>query len=92
MPKICVPARDWPIDLHQPLSVILNLHCCLAHAKAFDVNEFLDMPTPAAGKTNKIIFEMMAAGKQPPDFDRAFVSAVALNSKEVLALMAHMKG
>jgi hypothetical protein len=82
LPKICVPALGHALESHQPLGAILNLPACLEHAKAFDVQEFLNLPAPKGGSTNRILFEILARGKCPPDFDRAYVQPVPLDSEE----------
>lgn len=70
--RICVPAQSWPIDMHQPLQVMLGLRLCHTHACALDVDEML----AGAESSLRKVFEIMTRGRCPPDFDRAFVEAV----------------
>lgn len=81
-PKIMVPATGHAIDTHQPLSAMFTLKCCLEHCKQFDVQGFLNQPSPKGHHTNKIIFEMLARGRTAPDFERAFVQPVPMDSDE----------
>lgn len=77
-PKICVPATGWPIDLHQPLSAILMLKVCRQHvAEAFHPTENFKPGSPL-----RTVFEVLARGKVPPDFARAFVTPIRLDSDE----------
>lgn len=83
--KISVPARGWPIEWHEPLSAILGLKLCHWHVKQFDL-------APVVGKAAvpptslRPIFEAMArirgAGAPAPDFKRAYVTGVRLDSDE----------
>ncbi len=76
-PKICVPARGFAIDCHQPMTAILGLALCDEHVKA---------TTPAvilSDKLRELFMEITRSqGKARPDFDRAWVSPVSLNSNE----------
>jgi len=83
LPKICVPALGHALESHQPLGAILNLPACREHAKAFDIEELLNLPVTKF----RIVFELLARGKCPPDFDRAYVQPVPLDSEEVLMVV-----
>jgi len=80
-PKLCVPARDWAIDLHRPLALVMGLRLCRDHVNAMDPQEIL-------GPDLRRIIEGLAKGKQPPDFDRAFITAIRTTSAEFLRLSA----
>lgn len=80
VPVIRVPAKGWPIDLHQPLKMIMGLHICDAHKAQFDVKEMLNDDL-------RNIFKIAANGKCEPDFDRAFVEWCKIGSAEYNALI-----
>lgn len=81
-PKVCVPATGHDIATHEPVSCIISLPLCREHAAVFAVNEWLETPTPQAGKTMRDVFALAVAGRVPPDFDRAFCKPVQIKSKE----------
>jgi hypothetical protein len=85
VPKICIPAIGWPIELHQPLSAVMTVPLCLAHARDFRVRETLEL---RGERTLRRIFELMAQSlkKLAPDFDRAFVVPVSMSSAEFVEL------
>lgn len=87
-PKVCVPATGFPIEGHQPLDCVVSLPCCIAHARKFDVNVFLNTPHPSNPALNfKSVFQVMAAGRTPPDFARAWVEPIPLTSELAQNLM-----
>jgi hypothetical protein len=77
-PKICVPAQGWPIDCHQPLAMIVGLRLCREHVDALKAEEFFnDVVTDIRGA-----LEALARTHIRPDFARAFITAVRINSDE----------
>ena len=79
--RVCVPAKDWPIDMHQPARMILPLKCCLEHIRGFNSQEFFD-----ENPKLKEVFRIMLEGKQSPDFERAFVEPIGLDDPELAIL------
>ncbi len=79
VPRINVPAQGWSVEMHQPLSVIMSLKLCEKHIDGLKAADFLRV---GEEKGMARIFEIAAAGKQPPDFDRAWISKVRLTSDE----------
>jgi hypothetical protein len=79
-----VPAKGFPISLHQPIRMVLGLRLCRHHARETTAEHLL---TPEL----KGAIEALARGKAPPDFDRAFVSPISLDSDEYqhFAAMRH---
>lgn len=86
-PKICVPAMGWSIAMHQPLAAIMGLKLCEKHCRKFPAkDQFYNEETRETWRT---IFEIMAratGSSIPPDFERAFVTVVRLDSEEFLIL------
>lgn len=78
-PKWCVPATGWPIDCHTPLSALGSFPCCDICIEELNAKAMF-----AENPHFKDIFEMMARGVKglPPDFDRAFMTKVRLDSDE----------
>lgn len=76
-PKLCVPAQGVPIDIHQPMTMIIGLPVCAAHFAELKTELFLTQITRRS-------FETMArAGKRiAPDFARAFLERIPLNGSE----------
>lgn len=76
VPKLNIPARGWAIDSHRPVTVIMNLEVCMAH---FDAERMLaDLLTPDL----KALIREQLVGRVPPDFDRAWISKVPVDSDE----------
>lgn len=75
IPRINVPAQHWPIDMHTPAQVLINLPVCARHFDEVKIKDFL---------TDKMreIFEMALRDRMPPDFDRAFLSKIKIGSKD----------
>lgn len=76
-PKLCVPATGVPIDTHNPLKIIMSIPVCDDHIGEMRAPDFLSHDPRLKG-----IFEMMARGRAAPDFERAFIQRVSLNSSE----------
>lgn len=74
-PTLNIPAKGFPISLHQPIRMVIGLRLCRHCARQATAPDFL---------TDKIkaVVEAMARGKAPPDFDRAFVSPISLDGDE----------
>lgn len=88
-PKLCVPATGRPIDTHQPLAIIFGLQCCRKHVDEMKAETFLSEPQV------KMMFEMAARASCAqsgvdyiaPDFDRAFIEKIRIDSMEFLNFM-----
>lgn len=86
-PRLNVPAQGWPIDMHRPMTAIVGMPLCEEHFK--DVAN-LEGLKAALGNEIKggddlmglIQATLLAAGKLPPDFDRAWVTRLSINSEE----------
>lgn len=85
VPKVCVPATGYPIAGHTPLSCIIGLPLCGACIDTLGVGDLLG-PTPQGGEFREAF--AIAAGRVPPDFSRAFMARVSLNSPEYAAFQA----
>ena len=75
-PKICVPGFSYPLKGHQPYQALLGLTLCMTHCKEIDVQQFLK------DERLKDAIRVSARGGAPPDFTRAFLTIIALNSPE----------
>lgn len=85
--KICVPAQGWPIDQHKPLEMILGVGVCETHWPPLDLQPSLsaDFQSEDPGAPSlRRVFEFMAAGRCAPDFDRAWLAKVSVNSREFM--------
>lgn len=88
-PCICVPAQGWPMDAHAHLEAIMLLPLCESCIKEFKVDNFLGPEATVKGKNvMREIFKTLTTGKMPPDFDRAYIKRVSINSKEYLDMKA----
>jgi hypothetical protein len=78
---INVPAQGVAIDQHQPLRMVLGIALCFHHYDGLTVQEFV---------TDQLmeIFEVacQTSKRAPPDFHRAYLSKVALDSPEFLSV------
>lgn len=90
-PKLMVPATGWPIDSHVPLAAICDLPLCDIHIAEITAKDMLAGDLAGTAKTKvsplKEIFRIGAksVGGVPPDFDRAFIRKVRLDSDEYRA-------
>lgn len=75
IPMLCVPATSWPIDMHTPLKMCVMCPCCYEHCLAFP-------PTQLQTEAVRDVFRAIAAGRQPPDFDRGYVQPLRMDSVE----------
>lgn len=87
-PKICVPAMGWALETHQPLSVIMGLKFCVEHAQRFDVRGTLAIDEP---KSMRRVFEILAGDRCRPDYDRAWVDPIPIESEAFRALEGSRK-
>lgn len=72
-----VPAKGWPIDIHRPVEVFCGLTLCRDHAARVQRHEFMGDHLKAQVKA-----AVEARGPGPdPDFARAWISAIPINSK-----------
>jgi len=74
-PKICVPAVNGPLDESKTIGIILGLTVCRQHFDELKIADFLTAQIKGA-------IEIVARGKAPPDFERAFFKRVLLISAE----------
>lgn len=86
-PKLCVPAQGIPIDLHKPLSALASLPLCDIHIAEIKAQDMLGGKfdgTALGNEPMKEIFRttVRAIGGVAPDFDRAFIQKVRLDSDE----------
>lgn len=76
---INVPAKGWPISLHQPVRMVIGVHLCRQCAATVKAAEFLTADT----KIKTVIEDMCRTAKQAePDFARAFVTPISLDGDE----------
>jgi len=77
VPLLLVPARGWPLALHRPSRMIFNLPLCRDHFKAMNVADLVNDDNKQAA------IEAFTAGKiAHPDFDRARLESLAIDSAE----------
>ena len=81
VPEINIPAQGWPIDAHSPMSCILDIKVCEDHYAKIDINELLFKGGPF-NEGLAPMFKAGAAGRQPPDFERAWLSKVPIVSEK----------
>lgn len=82
IPKICVPAKGWAIDTHEPLSCLMGIEVCESCFKDMTPDMFFGPEVSKEPNNMRRVFEIGAAGKCPPDFERAFIERVLISSKE----------
>lgn len=75
VPKLLVPAQGHAIDTHQPIACLIDLRMCAEHFNTFSL-------TDALNHDLRDTIRIIARGRAPPDFARAIVSRVDLNSEE----------
>ena len=83
-PRIRVPMLGTRIEVVEPLKVVIGLELCRQHAVDCDLAKFLsdDM---------KRLFQMAATDKGLPDFKRAYMDAVKLDTDEYRELKKAVK-
>ncbi len=83
-PLLNVPAVGYAIDVHQPLKMTIGLKLCAACIEQFTIEDILNADTRA------LISRSLAADRRvPPDFGRAFLTKLRLDSKEFLQFEQH---
>jgi hypothetical protein len=87
MPKMNVPATGWAIDQHRPISFVIGLSLCDAHFAECKIGDFLHDGL-RGGPSTKDIVRIMARGRCPPDFDRAFLSKCRIDSDEAKVMLS----
>lgn len=77
--KLMVPAAGCPIPEHDPIEIVFGLGLCEACAIEIRMD-----PSQIISKTLRGIVRQQAraTGKADPDFSRAFVSLISLDSDE----------
>lgn len=80
-PKLMVPATGYALEAHQPMGLSMGAVICDAHFATLDAHEMLE-------KNPRLveIFEHLAKDKAPPDFKRAYLQRLAVDSEEFLVL------
>lgn len=74
--KINIPLEGMPVMYSKPFGVLTNIGVCPYHTQALEVEEFLNE------NFIKIVELANKGQKLKPDFSRAFISMVKLNSEE----------
>lgn len=74
-PCINVPATGWSVEMHTPIKSLMDLPICKDHKDTVKIEDFLQ-------ENLKEVIRILARGKCPPDFDRAWISFVKTDSKE----------
>ncbi len=84
---INVPAKRYPAEEGKCLRIVLAVALCepCMFREMLGVKNYL-LPAGPGKPGIKQIFEMMSRGKQPPDFDRVFMTKVSFESEEWLTL------
>jgi len=77
VPKLCTPAKGLGVQRIKPLSCICNIPLCDQHFRMLKVEELLtdDARTGFVNAAASI-------GKLEPDFARAWIAPVSINSPE----------
>lgn len=73
IPILEIPAEGFPFDMHDPMRVILFLPICSNHFAILEPTDFLS-------KRLKKGVVKECRGKVPPDFDRARIVPLAMDS------------
>lgn len=85
-PKLCVPAKNMPVEANKHLSMICGVPFCEDHIIVTEAEQLLNRHT-------RSIIDKFTKGKAPPDYERAFVLHVLLESNEYRKWeTAHKKG
>ncbi len=88
-PKINVPAEGWSVEMHQPLSFTMSLAVCDACWPDLKASDFVGPELEKEKGNMRQIARLMTKGKCPPDFERAWLSKVSINSNEYKILSEH---
>lgn len=79
-PQIHIPALGWPINMHEPASLIMGLKLCHYHCSQAPAQDLLGSPDDEKGIRG--VVKIMTRWKVPPDFTRAYVTCVSIDSDE----------
>lgn len=90
-PLLQIPAEGWPLDMHQPIEMVMGLELCEKHTDEFigRCDEF-KKENPQIGEIAAMTAR--AAGKWPTDYSRAVFKKVKLTSPEYLKLKRLIEG
>lgn len=78
-----VPAKGWPVSLHQPVRLVIDLRLCRHCAAEAKIVEFLSDDLKQA-----IEITCRASKKADPDFARAFLSPISIDGEEYQQFVA----
>lgn len=81
---IKIPAMNVSIDEHEPISVAINLKLCRSCLAKEDVHVWLSHNNNYLKLM--VARQVQALGKQPPDFNRAWLEGIALDGPELKIL------
>lgn len=88
-PKINVPAKGWPIDMHQPIQSIMTIELCEEHKNSYSIENFINNETPELQQI--LTMACKSQGKAEPDFDRAWLSWLGVGSSEYIKFKGHVR-
>jgi len=75
--KVNVPAKGHAIDTHQPIGMFIGLKLCRHHGAECKISDFLSDQLKQGVRA-------VASGRAAPDFKRAWLSTVEIDSPEFL--------
>ena len=79
---ICVPPTGIANDVeNMAVKVIITLPLCRRHLQQVKAEDFLDHKN----SNFREVFEMMATGRVPPDFQRAWIKRIRIGSIEYMS-------
>lgn len=93
-----VPARGWPLALHQPIRLVIGVRLCKEHAREARAEDMLgignhyDKARPGAHAELRRMIEALTQDRAPPDYERAFVSPISIESEEFQNFVAMQCG
>lgn len=83
-PALNIPATGYAIDAHQPVKMTTNLRLCATCIEQFTIEDMLNNDTKAM-----ISRSLAATQRVPPDFERAFLTKLRLDSDEFKQFERH---
>lgn len=83
--KLCVPGVGDPEAAPARGAMLIGLVVCEHHIDEADAAPFFE----CNGETLRPLLTVMMAGGPPPDFDRAYVSGVSMESEEYRDMLLH---
>lgn len=86
VPRINIPAHGWAVEGIAPLNIVANIPLCDMHYFNFDPADILQDQVKI-GLNN----QLAAKGKQPPDFDRVYITRCELDDPEYLKFIARVE-